>query len=438
MIPLGSGGHPLSLNVSNLPKNIAKAFVLFNAQGSGQEEFWWSNVPSNLSQAAGAYGGTAFRALKVEINESPVMVQNVVPYLFTGGDGPFLWIPTPGVQTLHLLMQRVDILPGFFFERDVTNLTISVMGPEVNCCWVLQASLFLELDDNVQSSIVQRNALPQALNNTQVVIEDNVVVDDSEVSGTLNVSFSVSFSQFGQTKYKNGKNEEVESGFDFSFFNFQNYSSALEVKYQQNGKFDAVQRVKRGNIVRETTTFQSYPLRADQKTIPQSDPNFVNYTVTFFLDYNSAAKYVESGGGPQPRGDMKECGRFQQKILYDAKITNQVFATSSMTIDIPKSSVTYAYNSASSQRYSFEDSKNNCYQKLLGSVNNELLTTFVDCDSLQFWVNPFFTASDRFEEPRTCSNAGNTRVEYNATQASSVSDVLSSTLENPGRTRKLS
>lgn len=98
-----------------LPQNVNKAVVTVSACGQATEEFWWSNVLSSDTNAFGndttLYGHSAFRELRLLIDERLAGVAWPFPVIFTGGVVPGFWRPVVGIDAFDLEEDEIDITP---------------------------------------------------------------------------------------------------------------------------------------------------------------------------------------------------------------------------------------------------------------------------------------------------------------------------------------
>ena len=94
-----------------LPTNIVRAYLDIITQSQNKDEFWYTDVPDGLAARLGQNGGTAFREAEITLDDRPVGVAPVFPWVYTGGIDPSLWRPIPGVQALNLAPYRVDLTP---------------------------------------------------------------------------------------------------------------------------------------------------------------------------------------------------------------------------------------------------------------------------------------------------------------------------------------
>ncbi|WP_266157797.1 peptide-N4-asparagine amidase [Dyella silvatica] len=113
-----------------LPRNVERAFVDVFAQSQGGDEFWYTCVPDAYAQQVQDCGGGNFREAEVSIDGQAAGVVPVYPWIYTGGIDPYLWRPTPGVQTLNFMPYRVDLTPfvGQLSDGTPHEVAISVAG----------------------------------------------------------------------------------------------------------------------------------------------------------------------------------------------------------------------------------------------------------------------------------------------------------------------
>jgi hypothetical protein len=135
-----------------LPTNVERAFLDVYAQNQSGEEFWYADVPDQ--QIASDFFDTfssPYKEAEVTIDGQPAGIAPAYPWIFTGGEDPILWQPTPGVQTLELEPYRVDLTPfvGVLSNGKPHTIAINVNGlnaansPGYFNTW---ASLLLYLD----------------------------------------------------------------------------------------------------------------------------------------------------------------------------------------------------------------------------------------------------------------------------------------------------
>ena len=109
-VPLASPSSVLSTTFTP-PTNVENAYLDVIAQSQSTDEFWYTCVPNNLTGPLNDCGSTSFRETDALLDGQPAGVSPVYPWIYTGGIDPFLWAPTPGVQTLNFVPYRIDLTP---------------------------------------------------------------------------------------------------------------------------------------------------------------------------------------------------------------------------------------------------------------------------------------------------------------------------------------
>jgi hypothetical protein len=99
-----------------LPRNIKAATVSILASGNGQEEFWFTNVPSEYvftfpENPGWLFGYSPFREVQLLIDGELAGVSWPFPLLFTGGVDPGLWRPIAGIDSYDLQPFEIDVSP---------------------------------------------------------------------------------------------------------------------------------------------------------------------------------------------------------------------------------------------------------------------------------------------------------------------------------------
>ena len=94
-----------------LPTNVEAAYLDVFLEPQNNDEFWYTCFPNDLASEFDNCGNTSFREGEVTIDGQPAGVVPIYPWIFTGGIDPYLWIPTPGVETLNFAPYRINLTP---------------------------------------------------------------------------------------------------------------------------------------------------------------------------------------------------------------------------------------------------------------------------------------------------------------------------------------
>ncbi|MFB9431333.1 peptide-N4-asparagine amidase [Streptoalloteichus tenebrarius] len=137
-----------------VPANTARLTADVYARGGGCEEFWWSNVPTELARAhpdAGLCGGGTYREVTVRVDGRPAGVVAPYPVIYTGGVAPMLWRPISAVDAIVTLPYRVDLTPFVGLMTDGRPHTVELVPPVgIVDAWTLGGTLFATTDPAVR------------------------------------------------------------------------------------------------------------------------------------------------------------------------------------------------------------------------------------------------------------------------------------------------
>jgi hypothetical protein len=207
---LASSDARLSATLT-LPTNIERAFLDVIAQSQAGDEFWYTCVPDDQTDALQSCGGTAFRESEISIDGTPAGVAPIYPWIYTGGIDPYLWRPSPGIQTLSFQPYRVDLTPFAGTLSDGRPHTVAVGVFNAQDHFSTTANLLLYLD---HGSI---QVTGDVLTNT-LTAPDPVIATANEESPPGNIHTTV----------------KVTAGHDFEVSGFVETSHGrIETKIQQ-------------------------------------------------------------------------------------------------------------------------------------------------------------------------------------------------------------
>lgn len=162
-LPDDSGSVTLSL-----PRNIKTAVVSLMSSGNGEEEFWYTNVPTEYLDTFGSdsllYGYSPFREVQLLIDDQLAGVSWPFPILFSGGVDPGLWRPVVGIDTFDLPSFEIDVTPwlSLLCDGEAHTFKIQVVAYDSSAAdgigtvgqnWYVTGSLFVWLDDTVNQTI---------------------------------------------------------------------------------------------------------------------------------------------------------------------------------------------------------------------------------------------------------------------------------------------
>jgi hypothetical protein len=126
--------NPTLAATLTLPTNVERLYLDVIAQSQASDEFWYTCVPDAYASVLQSCAGGPFREVEVAIDGTPAGVAPVFPWIYSGGISPYMWFPTPGVQTLNFRPSRVDLTPfaGAIDDGQPHTVSLQVFGAQDN------------------------------------------------------------------------------------------------------------------------------------------------------------------------------------------------------------------------------------------------------------------------------------------------------------------
>jgi hypothetical protein len=148
-----SDGQTYAAQVT-VPRNTAKLTAELYARGGGCEEFWWSNVPTSVSQGnpdAGLCGGGTYREVAIAIDGRPAGAVMPYPTIYTGGVAPMLWRPISAIDAIVTLPYTIDLSPFIGTLTDGKAHAVTLTPPTgIVDAWTLGGNLFATTDPHAK------------------------------------------------------------------------------------------------------------------------------------------------------------------------------------------------------------------------------------------------------------------------------------------------
>lgn len=338
-----------------LPTNIESAYLDIIAQSQSNDEFWYFCVPNDVTGPLESCGNTGFRETEVSIDGQPAGVAPVYPWVYTGGVDPYLWEPTPGVQTLNFKPYRVDLTPFAGVLSDGQQHTVAVSVFNANAGFSVTSTLLLFTDPwkaKLTGGILSNNLSAEPVPN---VVENIATGSDGNTTGTVTVNSARQFIISGYVNTSHGRVVTTVS----QTLNFQNAQT-----FNVGGLTD-VQHLTQSTTLNSKTTTREGPLVSqDIKT----------FSYPFVLNYNQV---------PNADGSLSILTTANQKLLSTDRKSFEGFeyfsdqssdsVTSQDTLNYDTTLTFTGHSGASSQAaYSSRNSLGDCYSRTLTSANNAL------------------------------------------------------------------
>jgi len=128
-----TSSNPVAWQVTSVPENTVRAYLLVYLEGSSYDEFWYYNIPADR-YAIFRSDGQVFAFTQP------------FPYMFTGSLNPLLWRPLPGVRALSFEPHLIDVTPLLPLIAGTHNLSVEVFNNQHY--WHVFAALLLYTEPN--------------------------------------------------------------------------------------------------------------------------------------------------------------------------------------------------------------------------------------------------------------------------------------------------
>jgi hypothetical protein len=333
-----------------LPRNVERVYLDVFTQSQSGDEFWYTCVPDTYAAQVNECGGGNFREAEISIDGQPAGVAPVYPWIYTGGIDPYLWRPTPGVQTLNFMPYRVDLTPfaGQLSDGAPHEVALQVAG--ANGYFSATATLLVYRDAHVKqvTGKVTRNTLTAQA--ATPAIGSTLATDSSgNTSGDITTRLNRHFVIEGYATTSQGRvisTVTQDVGFD-DRQRFTINSGTYRQQTTQHTWSDSISQSRIGNFLTvEHRERFSYPFSFDYNQQLASDGS------------TSAASTVHQAYSRH--GDRRLFGM----TLYAVDVDNTVDSTDTLVFDA-SGAVTGHSGQQSSQAFAFHDSLGGCYRTSL-------------------------------------------------------------------------
>jgi Peptide N-acetyl-beta-D-glucosaminyl asparaginase amidase A len=361
----GPSGGTVALNTTTstlsaeftLPMNIESAYLDVYSQSQSNDEFWYTCVPNDVATELESCGNTAFRETEITIDGQPAGVAPVFPWIFTGGIDPFLWFPIPGVQTLNFIPYRVNLTPfaGLLSNGQPHTVSLSVYNADSYFSATASLLLYLDKESGQTTGEITRNTLTAP----SPTVTENLKVQSTSVTGTVDVSSNRSFEISGYVQTSHGKiTTTVAQAVNFLSKQSFDVTSTLDEQNisQASSVFSETTTSKDGGLPSITSQYFNFPLTVDINELVLSNGN-INLTTT--ADQNYTATEVASRGFGFP---------------YTSAVVNTGQHKDTLELD-SSFNILGNMNQSAAQQYNYFDSTGASYSCDLKAAAN-VLTSF--------------------------------------------------------------
>nr|WP_063573415.1 peptide-N4-asparagine amidase [Luteibacter rhizovicinus] len=344
-VALNTGADVLSRTLT-LPTNVERAYLDVFAQGQGGDEFWYSCVPDAQADEAQSCGGGSYREVQVSIDGQQAGVAPVYPWIFTGGIDPYMWRPTPGVQTLNFLPYRVDLTPFAALLNDGKPHALAIGVTGANGNFSVTGNLFVYLDRGrkVLTGAVTTNTLQ---GQAPVASIDNQLTEAAGVvSGSIATRASRSFRVAGYVDTSRGR-IATDVNQTVTFRNTQSFT--IDPAHYQQG-------IDQLATVDSTTKTRQGPLGFTVTTEAHFDyPLLASFGYTF----DTAGNIVTAPSAVTQSFSRQFSKKLGNLVIYRSDVDNSIDTAD--TLAFTNGAVTGHSGQRSTQQFRAGDNLGSCY-----------------------------------------------------------------------------
>ncbi len=332
----------------SFPKNVDAAYLDVFLESQSNDEFWYTCFPNDLAQKLNNCGNTAFREGEVTLDGQPAGVVPVYPWIYTGGIDPYLWVPTPGVETLNFTPYRIDLTPFAAQLDDGNQHTIAVSVYNDDNYFATNAALLVYEDHG--SSQVTGGLISDGTGSApeENVVENVKSTPSGGARGTINVTATHPVSLDGYVKTSQGR---------------------IDTHVHQTVRFSNVQKIVdtdtqfMQNITQLTTVASTTTTTTAGHTVKSKEQR----TWPLKVAYN----YVVSGSGATQTADIHQIKDENgidrsQHGFFPWSLLNAVHSSDTLTFT---PSGFFPSNGKSRQQYATRGLPGGCYDKVITSLN---------------------------------------------------------------------
>lgn len=390
---LQSGNDPLSRKIV-FPRNTARVYVDVFAQSQFHDEFWYTCLPDKYIQQTTAFAmrrgykgaprhpracsGGSYREVEVSVDGRPAGLAPIYPWVYTGGIDPFLWRPTPGVQTLNFVPYRLDLTPfaGLLSDGAPHSVSVRVLG--ANHYFSVAAALLIYRDARVAHTggAVTRNTLAGA--SLEPAITGTLGKNAENVNGDVLTKAKQSYVIEGYVNTHAGR-VRTKVNESITFANTQQFSTGdAQGRRHVTEQTAHVQTTssRAGGSGRDTAFTRSFDYALMVDVLRRSNPDGSNArTVSLNQHFEKKIERTETGSAP-----------------YTATIRNTRTASDALTFNPAHRGQFSDTGQHSAQTFNFKDSLGGCYHATVeaqgGKVSNFSQGQGCVTKPVQWFVHP--------------------------------------------------
>lgn len=335
------------------PKNITQAYLDVTLQSQKIDEQWFQCVPSSLAKKLGTCGNGAFREGQVYIDGQLVGIVPIFPKIYTGGVDPYLWRPTPAIETLNFDPYRVNLTPFASLLSDGESHTISIKVYNANDGFSVAGNLLLYLDksQSVVKGAVTKNTLVDSLN---VISNENF----DKNGGRFVTASTRSFTTSGYILDHSGKKITTTVKTSINFSNLQNWIVSSNKSEQFMNQYTNIENQYIQKTANDTITKKEY----------------INWplSITFDNSLDSKEKNTWFNNIHQGYNKTESINESKDPVTYTSNIARYITGMSKTAINPIKNMVIGNVSQNVTQKFDYSNSNGEHIHHTVDVINGKV------------------------------------------------------------------
>jgi hypothetical protein len=356
------------------PRNTTRLYMDLFAQSQFHDEFWYTCLPDQYIRRTTAFAmkrgykgapvhpracsGGSYREVEVSVDGQPAGVAPIYPWVYTGGIDPYLWRPTPGVQTLNFLPYRLDLTPFAGLLSDGAQHSVSVRVLGAHHYFSVAAALLVYRDSKAEQTrgAVTRNTLAGAA--LEPTITSTLGKDAAKVNGDVLTRAKQSYVIEGYVDTPAGRvRTRVEQS--ISFANTQ--------------RFATVDAQTTRHVMEQTAHAESTSSRTGGSSAGETFQRLLDYSLAFSVlrrsnHDGSSTHTVHLRQELEKHIEQSGAGR----LAYQSGLRNTRSTADQVTFNTAHTGLAGNTGQNSTQTFAFTDSLGDCYRAEVKALGGKI------------------------------------------------------------------
>lgn len=374
------------------PLNTARVYLDVFAQSQFHDEFWYTCLPDQYVEQTTAFAmkrgykgapvrpracsGGSYREVEVLVDGQPAGLAPISPWVYTGGIDPYLWRPTPGVETLNFVPYRFDLTPfaGALADGSEHAVAVRVLGS--NHYFSVGAALLLYRDPRTEKTggAVTRNTLVGA--SLAPAVTSTLGKDPTKVNGDVLTRARQTYEIEG---YVNTHAGRVTT------------HVAETISFSNTQKFSILDPATTRHVTEQASHVESTSTSTGGSPAGRRLRRSADYSLTVDVE-----RRANQNGSSTHTTHLKQSfdrhidEREGARAPYQASILNARTASDEVTFNRARNGLGGNTGQTSTQEFTFSDSLGDCYRAEVKAAGGKV-SSFAgaqNCGPMHWFVHP--------------------------------------------------